>query len=338
MSRWEQGSEFDKFDYSNTETPNINPWQNPCYASCGRDALKLLLLFGKKQFGWNKLWIPNYYCKEVVDSLVSIKIELCFYEDSPLSLCFCLPDNLQSSDVVLLVNYFGIRTKRFVNCCNFGDAITIEDHTHDPWSNWAYESKANYCFASLRKTLPIPNGAVIWSPLESSLPLEPTIVKQEVVDTKNKAMTLKYLYLKGHKISKKEYRELQLKGESLISSKEISGIDKNTLSIIDAFPIKQWREQRLCNYNYLTSKNLNLEVLKPMSISCCPFSVILVLDNKEQQDYIRSKLISKKIYPAILWPNNKDTNNLSNRILSICCDMRYSLKDMDKIYKVIKHT
>lgn len=338
IKRWENGSEFDRFNYQPIKTPHINPWKKPCCTSCGRDALRLLLLFGKEHLGWTKLWVPDYYCKEVVDSILLTGLELSSYKDSPLHQYTLLPSGLNKSDVVLLVNYFGMRTKESISYYDFGSAYTIEDHTHDPWSNWAYESKANYCFASLRKTLPVPDGGVVWSPLESPLPLEPipTIEKQKTVGLKYKAMILKYFYLQGYKVSKEEYRNLQLEGEELISVGEISGMTNSTRLAISDFPINDWRAKRLENYKYLSSKISNLEVLKARADSCCPFSVILLLDNKEHQDYVYSKLISNNIYPAILWPHNKDKYNLSNRILSICCDMRYSLEDMDQIYKVVK--
>jgi hypothetical protein len=335
---WECGSEFDRFNYRPTKTPHVNPWQDPCYTSCGRDSLRLLLTFGKQQLGWSKLWVPDYYCKEVIDSLSSGVLQIDFYEDSPLHQHPLLPNKLNKSDVVLLVNYFGIRTKESISHHDFRSASVIEDHTHDPWSDWAYTSKADYCFAALRKTLPVPDGAVVWSPLNLPLPLEPkvTMERQKAVSMKYKAMVLKYFYLQGRPVSKEEYRDLQLKGEKLISLGEISGITSSSLFAIDSFPINEWRTSRLQNYKYLTSKITNLEILKPREDSCCPFSMVVILNNKEQQDKIRSKLVHNKIYPAILWPYNKDKYNLSDRILSICCDMRYSLEDMDKIYKVLK--
>jgi hypothetical protein len=338
MKYWEHGSEFDGFDYQPLEVPHVNPWKDPCYTSCGRDSLRLLLTFGKKQFGWNKLWIPSYYCQEVIDALSCLDINITTYKDSPLRQHTVLPSGLQKSDVVLLVNYFGIKTKKSLSYCNFGNASTIEDHTHDPWSDWASTSKASYCFASLRKTLPVPDGAVLWSPLNLLLPLEPQVTRerQQASDIKRKAMTLKHLFLQGSSVSKEEYRNLQLQGERLISLGDVSGITNTSRIAIDSFPIDKWRIDRLQNYMHLVSKIKNLDILKPKEDSCYPFSVVVLLDNKEQQDYVRSQLVSSNIYPAILWPSNKEKHNLSNRILSICCDMRYSLKDMDIVYEVIK--
>jgi hypothetical protein len=41
--------------------------------------------------------------------------------------------------------------------------LLVEDHSHDPFSPWAVGSSADYAFCSLRKTLPVPDGGLLWS-------------------------------------------------------------------------------------------------------------------------------------------------------------------------------
>ena len=67
-----------------------------------------------------------------------------------------------------------------------------------------------------------------------------------------------------------------------------------------------------------------------------PFSAVLIFDTTERRNYVNEKLIRSRIYPAILWPLEKPVINgipdkymdLSRRILSIHCDMRYNESDM----------
>ena len=76
------------------------------------------------------------------------------------------------NDVVLAVNYFGVRAGepwqqwREKHAC-----VLLEDHSHDPVSGWAQSSRADYAFSSLRKTMPVPDGAILWSPLGHPLPI-----------------------------------------------------------------------------------------------------------------------------------------------------------------------
>ena len=100
-------------------------------------------------------------------------------------------------DAIFWVNFFGLGIKP-----PFGfvpDWVEIiEDHTHDPWSVWAYESTANWCVASLRKTLPLGNGGVLWSPAGHPLPSASPVTPERHTAALEKflaAMLLKKRYL-----------------------------------------------------------------------------------------------------------------------------------------------
>ena len=75
-----------------------------------------------------------------------------------------LPGSLSSTDIILVCNHFGISEQSLFDSLIDSPSLIIEDHTHDPWSPWSFGSRASYCFSSLRKTLPLPDGSVIWSP------------------------------------------------------------------------------------------------------------------------------------------------------------------------------
>ena len=67
--------------------------------------------------------------------------------------------------MVVGVNYFGVReAEPWQAWRERTECILVEDHAHDPASAWATTSTADYAFSSLRKTLPVPDGAILWSP------------------------------------------------------------------------------------------------------------------------------------------------------------------------------
>jgi hypothetical protein len=93
-------------------------------------------------------------------------IEIAVYADDP---CRPEPDwsTLQpaNDDVVLAVNYFGIRSgEPWRRWHEKRSCFLLEDHSHDPVSGWALHSRADYAFSSLRKRMPVPDGAILWSP------------------------------------------------------------------------------------------------------------------------------------------------------------------------------
>ena len=169
--RWEQGSEFHLMDYRSQYVPK-NPWDNDClFMGAGRDAICILLRHGIHQRGWLRFWIPGYLCPEIAQSIVSTGITVMVYDNNPFRV-FDEWDRLtlQKGDAIFVVNYFGIGVQPDLTNINSNKVEIVEDHTHDPWSDWSWSSKADWCIASLRKTLPIPDGGVLWSPRSHTLP------------------------------------------------------------------------------------------------------------------------------------------------------------------------
>lgn len=59
------------------------------------------------------------------------------------------------------MNYFGLRTSRSNQSLPIP---VIEDHSHDLLGRWPLYSDADWCIASIRKTLPTIEGGMVWSP------------------------------------------------------------------------------------------------------------------------------------------------------------------------------
>ena len=349
--RWENGSFFHWLAYQNTVvTPS--PWsRNGIYFGSARDAFRSLLEYGRTERGWKRFWVPSYFCQEVVTTFISTGIEVCLYADGPED---DEPgfDEIDSKpgDVLLRTNFFGLRDSLKSNAINRDQVEIIEDHTHDPWSDCAWESDADWCIVSIRKVLPVPDGGLLWSPREHNLPKTPVSTNEHQTACLEKlaAMVLKGLYLDGHPIEKEKFRALDISGESKMSTDTISAMSECTKSLLDCFPIKEWRDQRRINHTAL-SKALEgisgLRVLQPTdNEKTCPFSVIIVFDSMQQREYVRQKLISNKIYPAVLWPLEKNTNNtihqkyieFSRNMISVHCDMRYNSQDMAIVASLIR--
>lgn len=349
--KWEHGSDF-HWNSSWKRSRISSPWdKGGSWYSTGRDTLKALINFGRELYGWKRIWIPSYFCQKVVRSLLSGGIDLVTYPYSPLNFSDdSFQFNTEPGDVLLLVNIFGLQGKPRVSDSQKNDLYIIEDHTHDPWSEWARESNADYCIASLRKVLPVPDGSILWSPLEKRTPQEAEVTDaiENASSLKFKAMVLKDLFLKGYPVQKDVYLNLFRTGEAIMATGEISGLQGWVKNILGSFPTKEWRIQRLDNFRTLSSmlKGISwLDVLQPNpNHNSCPFSVILVCDSQARRDSLQKHLIEHNVYPAILWPLNdlavqgvpEEDLSLSNRILSIHSDMRYGKDDMERVSVIIR--
>ena len=247
----------------------------------------------------------------------------------------------------MVVNYLGLRGPELLDGLDLGEAALLVDHTHDPWSSWAIDGTADYAVASLRKTLPIPDGGVLWSPKGLALPAAPPLTPRRAAaaDAKWKAMRLKGHYLAGEVVAEEDFRGLALEGEAAMGEGEVSGIHPATAVRLGDFPVAGWRERRQRNHRALSDalqSLAGLTVLSPRRDGC-PFSGVLVFDKADQRERVQQALVAACCYPSVLWPMDTPAlegvpdahRMLAERMLSIDCDMRYDAQDMARVAKII---
>jgi hypothetical protein len=349
MINWENGSEFHWIEENGINQNDVFDFSYSLFGS-GRDAIVSLLHWGVPKNNWERIFVPFYFCPDVILAIKKIKLEIIFYFDSPIDNDNSSLENInfKRNDLLLRVNYFGVRKPRSNKWLKEKGVIIIEDHTYDPWSQWAKESDANWCFASLRKVLPIPDGGVLWSPNHAVLPsAELTPEHLYASNKKLLAMFLKNQYLKGIIQDKEIYRKLFIEGENNVYGSELSAISNISRSLLIRFPIDKMRMIKLANYRILASsvRTNNLRILEPEYIDAIPFSFIILLRNSELRNELAKHLISNNIYPAILWRLDHYSDieipskylNLSESILSIHCDFRYDENDIKKIANTINN-
>ena len=306
------------------------------FVGSGRVALLELLRFGYETRGWKRLWIPSYYCEDVVQSLhdnpVIIKRYPCGPEGEDV-----VP-KAQLGDVLLRVSYFGWGLKPLRG--QFEGEV-IEDHSHNP--HGGLTSKADFVFASLRKTFPVPDGGVFWSPQGHSVPEVPPIHPKHEGAVLNRlsAMVTKRAYLKGFVADKTAYRQLEIASEELLSVGTSSGISSWSKVMLDRLPFEAMRLARVQNYvefRMIMSRFSDVDVLGPEIIDS-PAMVIVRLRNVLLRDALRARLNEENIYTAVLWPigdvhaawYRQEDLDFSNETLAVHVDARYSLEDMRKV-------
>lgn len=341
---WEHGSDFHCAQSETLSGKAEHPWNSGCekYGS-GRDALQALLLHGAQELGWRRVFVPSFFCQDVVAAMKCCGINLVLYSDAPREEPVW-PADIRAGDVIFVVNYFGLRRDLDTACLRELGAMVIEDHSHDPWSDWARTSTADYCLVALRKTLPLPEGGVIWSPRGGRLPRSylVTATRHRAADAKRAGMLLKRLYLQGQPVAKEEFRALLVAGEEEIAADDISGMTRTSKALLDWFPVIQWRDQRARNFRDLAQglgKVPGLSLLRPDHAECVPFNLTLVTDTASQCASLKRGLIARQIYPATLWslkhpevPGTPERHvDLSRRILSLHCDNRYSGDDLRRV-------
>lgn len=339
IDKIEFGSDFHLCEYP-TGDSLLNIYETCNLYIDGRQALIDLIVVNK----WENLWLPTYYCYDFISSLTPY-INIKYYECTPFDDIHNEVAAIDSGDkdAVVVVNYFGLKSAIGA----FAGKMIIEDHSHDLVSDWALKSQADWCFASLRKTLPIADGGILWSPKGLKLPPQPKLrnASENLANNRYHAMRMKRDYLVNGLYGDKEtYRKIYIETERGFDTLPISNISSTSFDIVSSIDIRLWYEQKKNNW-LLLSQNLNFnEAVKIFkadgeNAEKTPFSLMLICADVVTRDLLRAELIKNNIYPAILWdvPNvfHNEARMLSKTLLSVHCDGRYSSDEIEVLIRKI---
>lgn len=298
----------------------------------GRQALEAIAI----HCNIKRLWFPSYYCHESVVGLSHLGIAIKYYPCNPVDNQDDAIANLNvsSGDGIVRMNFFGLNPKPKTPCGKF---ILIEDHSHCLTSDWAFNSEADWCFASLRKTMPVADGGILWSPIGRILPYEPNSSQYSLLNSTARyaAMSLKTDYINGEKIDKQRFLTEFRRTEEVLDSLPISSISQRSKSIVSELDIIGWNNLKQNNWNCMVNMihtNEACTILKSQTPESQPFSLILIFNSEEIREKVRMALIKNEVYPAVLWAipegNYRASIDFGNRMLSIHCDGRYTTDDI----------
>lgn len=335
----EFGSDFQYIESYNSGRAHLTDvFRNATLLADGRQCIVILI----RQYGWRRIWMPDYFCYEVIETIKEqTGIEVMFYADNPLKEGKVESLPFKEGDVLLRMNYFGLRDVRR----NKDIPVTvIEDHSHDPFGHWALYSDADWCISSIRKSLPLPEGGMMWSPKGHVLPEIPNFSEdnEKIAEIRWEAMKMKAAYLDGEEVSKDEFRKKYIETEEWFDQAEPTQIDERSKRFISKqFDLNLWLGVKRKNWSLLRElvSSWKCKIIVPEHESCTMFSLVLLFDNKAQRNKVRISLIENCVYPAILW-NVPDTASdeskcFSERMLSIHCDGRYNEMDIKQLVGIL---
>jgi len=335
----EYGSDFHYIDTFNSGRAHLTDvFRGATLLADGRQCIVVLI----RKYGWKRIWTPDYFCYEVIDTIKEqTGIMIMFYEDNPLHEGRLEDLPFKEGDVLLRMNFFGLRDKRSNKniCCP-----VIEDHTHDPSGHWALNSDADWCISSIRKILPLPEGGIMWSPkgFGLTIDLQPSEENEQIAATRWEGMEIKTAYLKGEYVRKEEFRKRYTETEEFFDRAEPAVIDNRSRKVVSKqLDIYLWQGAKRKNWILLKSlvNQDSCTLMIPEDESCTAFSLTLLMKSKAQRDALRKRLIESSIYPAILWavPDSasESSKDFSERMLSIHCDGRYTEDDVRQLAGIL---
>lgn len=314
----------------------------------GRHAMKFVIEHIKLAQNIPTIWLPEYYCQHVTSWMKSNYSNIKVYKTSAKENNELIDAAAftRDGDVVIVNNFWGI------NACKIEkgtrNIVVVEDHSHGWLSPLCINSTADYCVASLRKSVPAPLGGIAWKPNGEAFnevkPDNNTALFKQIWNTVKQAQHLKSTYINATH-PKEENKQQFL---SLVNQAETQ-MNEN----FDLFQLEEEHKKVLKKYvslNYLGPKEKNLKYLncliknslqanspfKIISGTSASFGLILFIENKDAMLALRSYFILHAIYPSLLWPDNKETYGY---YLNIHIDFRYGKEELDYLAeKIINYT
>ena len=287
-----------------------------------------------------RLHVPSYFCTGVAEALSAV-VPLAWYRH--------LPDgrgphwstlHAGPGDVVLAQNLFGHDDREPWDtwiAAHPGIPV-IEDHSHDPFSDWARTSSAPYVVSSLRKTLPVPDGGLVWSPQGLDLPA-PAGPESRGAQLKLAAMLLKSAWLDGRPVPKDTFRALQQEGEHLLlgSAGPASAATRATLPVLDVAGL---RATSIANARALAAAlPASTSSWRVLAGGAAPFRVQLVCTARPVRDALLAHLAGHGVFAPVHWRQDRDgfwsgdeqAADLADRMLTLPVDHRCTPADIKRM-------
>ena len=294
-----------------------------------------------------RLHVPSFFCMGVAEAL-SADVPITWYRHLPdgqgprLTTLHAVP-----GDVVLAQNLFGRDEQEPWDAwMRAHPGVTVvEDHSHDPFSDWARASTAPYAVASLRKTLPLPDGGLLWSPRGLDLPA-PRGPESPGAHLKLAAMLLKAAWLGGRAVPRDAFRALQQRGEQALlgSAGPASTLTATVLPLLDVAGLRAASTRNAhALIEALAGGSQAWRILTGGPAGAAPFRVQLLCAAETVRDALLAHLAGQRIFAPVhwrqdragVWSGDEAAADLADRILTVPVDHRCGPGDVRRVAEVL---
>jgi len=332
------------------DIPNwIEKFGNFVLTSSGRGALSLLLQ--EVQPKLKTVLLPAYICDSVILPFVKKGYKCYFYDvNKDMTPNLERIDDYNDIGIFLHMGYYGFPTNNEIldslKKFKAKSTIIVEDVTHSLFSDYYRFEENDYYIGSIRKWTGLPSGGLLASPhkvIKSTLGHNDSFA-----NIRKEALLIKSHYIaNSDKTLRIQYLGLFSKAEDLLDI-DLTQYHIDVLSklIINELNVVELKEKRIENFMTLSEGLKATEYFDPvftgLQENICPLFYPVYI-NKSRNE-VRNYLKEQKIYCPIHWPipeqiqytDYKNATNIYNTVLSIPCDQRYGLKDMERVISMLR--
>lgn len=308
----------------------------------GRDALRALLTTLRSR-GRTRLIAGAFLCDALVQAAEGWTLDFVPVDDRGLPRPAELMEAARTTGergVLLAVPLFGAPwPEALVQVAGIAKAFgveVVEDRTHSLFSGG--EPLAPIGFASLRKWFALPDGGACWG-----LPIAtPTAADDTLVDLRADAMRRKHRFLTEGRGRKTEFlTRIGAAEEHLDGVDDVAAMSMTSRRLLTAPPDLLYARRRNYERLFHTLPTWLRPVSPALGPETCPLGLAVATHHR---DALKAHLIRRRIYPAWHWkrPDAVEPDRfpgaagLADSILTLVCDQRYSLDDMDRTSAALK--
>lgn len=326
--------------YFNDQTPSFLKG-NPILLFNARSGIRIVIDYLKPK----QIWLPSYLCPTMVDAANQGSCAIKFY---PIDRKLKIPSNtfikqIKPRDIFLFIEYFGFPFDEIIlKEVKEKKALLFNDCSQSLFSKLS--EKSDFCLFSPRKFLGVPDGGILhfnqeYEMLKNSFSKPPEDLYYKLFQ----AVILRRefdLFNNG-----KDWLNLFNQGEKDFSTTPYSMSELSQILLKYAFNYSQIRISRRENFEFLASHLSSYGIFNELPDGVVPlgYPIRIVL-----RDTIQKLLFEKDIYPPIHWKFHGkvpfeflESHSLSKEIMTLPCDQRYSIGDMEKIvhslHKILKN-
>lgn len=323
--------------------PAATSQREGCFVLSGRTAIDLIIQDIVKTCAVRKVYMPAWGCDSMLAPFSHRNIHVDFYDvrfDGQLKYH---TEITESTEILYVTNYFGYENTLDIDVVRqfkAQGAIILYDRTHSfLMENDPYLELADYSFASIRKWMGVIGGAEVEGVKDVALKHCPYLEPKET------AMRMKQAYMAGDdsvdkQIFLKLYGEF---GHHLAEDYQNYEMDDLSYALYKTKDIAAMRHKRRENAKYLHEHLKGVRFIDELTDNAVPLFVPVFFDSSEQRNAVRKKLIEAQIYCPIHWPKPAQipaelkSNKIYDTELSLICDQRYDLADMQRIVTQINN-
>jgi hypothetical protein len=294
--------------------------QDAIRLNTGRNAFEYLLLANS----YTKVYLPFFTCDVLLEPLKKHQIEYEFYTiDEQFEPLFDY-NIVQSKEVFLYTNYFGLKDDFIKTLANQFKKLIIDNSQ----SFYSKPLAGIDSFYSPRKFFGVPDGAYLYS-----------IKKLEISFEKDFSFDRCSHLLKRLDGNPESGYEDFTVNDANLKNQDIKEMSTLTMALLSATNYNLCAQKRIDNFNFLHQA---LKASNKLEIDISNNGVPMVYPYWNKGKTLREKLLEHKIYTATYWNNVKQwckSESLEycfvDEIVYLPIDQRYDELDLNKIIKII---